>query len=325
MGGLSLSINISLASVLWVGGSIIGNGALTTGELASFMMYSGFMCLGFAQLSTLAGKIRSTNDATQVLFDLLNDAPPTHSTATIEAVHGALAFDRVVFAYPDHSPLFREFSWAVPAGAMVALVGASGAGKSTLANILTRLVTPAGGRVLLDGVDIATLDKTFLRRTIGMEAAIFGQSIADNIRYADPAASHERVVAAATAAHAHEFIVALPHGYDTVVTPTSLSGGQKQRVALARALLSRPHVLVLDEATAALDGRTEHAIQDTLKQLRDITVVVIAHRLSTIRTCDSIAVLDDGAIIETGSYDQLNRDGTAFHSLVASHAIEATD
>ncbi|OQR94447.1 ATP-binding Cassette (ABC) Superfamily [Achlya hypogyna] len=329
MGGLSLSINASLSSVLWIGGSIVGAGDLTTGGLTSFLLYSGFMCLGFSQLSTLASKVRTTNESTAALFNLIDDNVIGNTTpgTAMPLLHGPLVLDHVSFQYPSRpeAPVLRDCCWAVPAGSMVALVGASGAGKSTIAALLTKLVAPAAGRITLNGFALADIDTTYLRQRIGMvrqEPALFSMSIRDNIRYGNPSATENDIVVAAQKAHAHGFISELPEGYGTLVSPTSLSGGQKQRLALARALVKRPQLLVLDEATAALDGQSEHAVQTTLRQLQNITVVVIAHRLSTIQTCDSIAVLENGRIVETGTYAELNVDGTAFRALVASQAIE---
>ncbi|RHY09493.1 hypothetical protein DYB25_000223 [Aphanomyces astaci] len=339
MGGLSLSINLSLASVLWVGGSIVGSGGLTTGELTSFMMYSGFMCLGFAQLSTLGSKVRATNEATAVLFDLVDPNQSqlkaettlqledvTASSEKKDEIEGAIALNHVTFGYNVHGPLFKDLTWHVPAGSTVALVGASGAGKSTVAKLMTRLLEPSSGRVTLDGIDVATLDKEFLRRHVAMvpqDATIFAQTAHAAIKYANPAASDDDVRAAAALAHVHDFITELPQGYDTVVTQSNVSGGQKQRLALARALLTRPKVLILDEATVALEGSTERGILSRVSAGQ--TTIVIAHRVSTIRACATIAVLHEGAIAEVGTYDQLDRDGTIFHSLVATQVIDASE
>ncbi|KDO17259.1 hypothetical protein SPRG_17256 [Saprolegnia parasitica CBS 223.65] len=328
MGGLSLSVNASLSSVLWVGGSIVAAGDLTTGGLTSFLLYSGFMCLGFSQLSTLMTKMRTTNESTAALFDLIDaDAAAVTATRQMPLLGGPIVFDHVSFQYPSRpeAPVLTSCNWTIPHGSMVALVGASGVGKSTIAGLLTKLLTPTSGVLSINGVALSEIDTTYLRQRIGMvrqEPALFSMTIRQNIQYGTPAATLADVVRAAHAAHAHDFIAALPHGYDTIVTPTSLSGGQKQRLALARALIKRPQLLVLDEATAALDGQSEHAVQSTLRQLDNITVLVIAHRLSTIQTCDSIAVLEGGRIVETGTFTELQRDGTAFSALVASQAIQ---
>ncbi|CAK4696836.1 unnamed protein product [Aphanomyces euteiches] len=326
MGGLSFCTNVSLAGVLWVGGSIIGSGALTTGELTSFMMYSGFMSLGFAQLATMVSKFRATNEATKVLFDLFDQPVPPAATSTLENVQGAVDFQKVTFGYPNQPALFRDFTWHVPAGASVALVGSSGAGKSTVASLLTRLFEVKGGQISLDGVDISTLDTTALRKYIGLvqqEANIFSGTILSNIKYANPTADYDEATAMASLTSIDDFSSAMPQGYDSPVVPSSLSGGQKQRLALARALLAKPKVLVLDEATVALDGNTEERILQAVKSKQ--TTIVIAHRLSTIRSCDSIAVLHEGSIVEEGTFDELNREGTVFRSLLASHAIESNE
>ncbi|EQC42529.1 hypothetical protein SDRG_00262 [Saprolegnia diclina VS20] len=328
MGGLSLSVNASLSSVLWVGGSIVAAGDLTTGGLTSFLLYSGFMCLGFSQLSTLMTKVRTTNESTAALFDLIDtDGVAVTAARKMPLLGGPIVFDHVSFQYPSRpeAPVLTSCSWTIPHGSMVALVGASGVGKSTIAGLLTKLLTPTSGVLSINGVALAEIDTTYLRQRIGMvrqEPALFSMTIRQNIQFGSAAATFADVVSAAQAAHAHDFIVALPDGYDTMVTPTSLSGGQKQRLALARALVKRPQLLVLDEATAALDGHSEHAVQSTLRKLDNITVIVIAHRLSTIQTCDSIAVLEGGAIVETGTFTELQRDGTAFSALVASQAIQ---
>ncbi|CAK4111409.1 unnamed protein product, partial [Aphanomyces euteiches] len=199
-----------------------------------------------------------------------------------------------------------------------------GAGKSTVASLLTRLFEINGGQISLDGVDISTLDTTALRKYIGLvqqEANIFSGTILSNIKYANPTADYDEATAMASLTSIDDFSSAMPQGYDSPVVPSSLSGGQKQRLALARALLAKPKVLVLDEATVALDGNTEERILQAVKSKQ--TTIVIAHRLSTIRSCDSIAVLHEGSIVEEGTFDELNREGTVFRSLLASHSLES--
>ncbi|OQR97462.1 ATP-binding Cassette (ABC) Superfamily [Thraustotheca clavata] len=333
MGGLSLSINASLSSVLWIGGSIVAKGDLTTGGLTSFLLYSGFMCLGFSQLSTLASRVRSTNESTAALFELIDDDEIVGKDDKVLAkpsLVGPITFEQVSFQYPTRPevPVIQNCTWSIPQGAMVALVGASGAGKSTISSLVTKLLTPSSGCIKVNGVALSDIDTTYLRQHIGsvrQEPSLFSTSIMDNIRYGNPAATDEEVHNAAIAAHAHDFIMEMPNGYDTLVSSTTISGGQKQRIALARALVKKPQILILDEATSALDGHSEHGIQETLRQLEEITVIVIAHRLSTIQSCDTIGVLENRQIVETGTYAELNASGTAFYSLVAAHAFEESE
>ncbi|KAH9120529.1 hypothetical protein AeMF1_007354, partial [Aphanomyces euteiches] len=284
MGGVSLATNLALSSVFWIGGSMLGNGGLTIGNLTSFMMYSGFLSTAFTKVSTLMSKVRSMNDSTQSLFDLLDQTPPKMTASSLQDIQGTVDFHDVTFGYPNKPPLLQNFTWHVPAGASVALVGSSGAGKSTVASLLTRLFEINGGQISLDGVDISTLDTTALRKYIGLvqqEANIFSGTILSNIKYANPTADYDEATAMASLTSIDDFSSAMPQGYDSPVVPSSLSGGQKQRLALARALLAKPKVLVLDEATVALDGNTEERILQAVKSKQ--TTIVIAHRLSTIR------------------------------------------
>jgi ATP-binding cassette, subfamily B, bacterial HlyB/CyaB len=201
----------------------------------------------------------------------------------------------------------------VPAGQVVGIVGPSGSGKSTLAKLIQRLYVPESGRVLVDGVDLAMVDISWLRRQMGIvlqENILFNRSVRDNIALADPAMPMERVIAAATLAGAHEFILELPEGYDTIVGErgSSLSGGQRQRIAIARALISDPRILIFDEATSALDYESERMIQQNMSEIaKGRTVFIIAHRLSTVRATDRIITIERGRLIEDGKHDELVR------------------
>jgi ATP-binding cassette, subfamily B, bacterial len=227
-------------------------------------------------------------------------------------VQGKIVFEKVTFGYPDRPPTLEDLSLTISAGQVTALVGATGSGKTTVAKLLMRFQEAQSGAVLLDGRDVRDLPRRDLRHAIGFVAQdpfLFDGSIADNIRYGSFAASDEAVVEAATMAEAHAFIATLPYGYDTVIGErgAALSGGQRQRIALARAILKDAPVVILDEATSAVDNETEAAIQRTLRRFAaGRTMVVIAHRLSTVRHADRIYVMDQGGVVaEQGTHDEL--------------------
>jgi subfamily B ATP-binding cassette protein HlyB/CyaB len=231
-------------------------------------------------------------------------------------------FEHVTFRYRIDGPeVLRDVSFGVPPGQVVGIVGATGSGKSTLAKLMQRLYVPESGRVLVDGVDLAMVDTMWLRRQLGVvlqENILFNRSVRDNIALADPAMSIEKVIAAATLAGAHEFILELPEGYDTIVGERggTLSGGQRQRIAIARALVGEPRVLIFDEATSALDYESERIIQQNMVQIcRGRTVFIIAHRLSTVRFADRILSIDRGRLVEDGTHDELIRKGGRYAML----------
>jgi ATP-binding cassette subfamily B protein len=232
------------------------------------------------------------------------------------SVRGEIAFRQVRFSYKDRDRLFDGLSFEVPSGSTVALVGTTGSGKSSVAKLLLRFHEPSGGSILLDGRDIADLRVADLRRAIGFvsqDVFLFSDTIAANISYGMAGVSDVEIRRAAELAAAAEFIEALPQGYQTVVGERGqrLSGGQKQRIGLARALIKNPPVLILDEATSAVDNETERLIQESMETIRKgRTVLIIAHRLSTIRNADMILVMNQGVIVESGTYEQLiGRDG----------------
>jgi ATP-binding cassette, subfamily B, bacterial len=241
-------------------------------------------------------------------------AEPSEPTP-LDDVHGEVRFEHVRFEYVDGVPVLPDLDLTVPAGQTIALVGTTGAGKTTIAKLVSRFYDPVAGRVLLDGVDLRDLDEPTLRRSIVMvtqENYMFGGTVSDNIRFGRPSASMDEVVAAARAIGAHEFIAALPEGYDTDVANRGgrLSAGQRQLVAFARAFLADPDVLILDEATSSLDVPSERLVQRALKTiLKDRTALIIAHRLSTVEIADRVLVLEHGRIIEDGAPADLIEGG----------------
>jgi ATP-binding cassette, subfamily B, bacterial HlyB/CyaB len=264
------------------------------------------------------------------LGDILNTpAEPTFNPgrAALPAIRGDITFEHVTFRYRVDGPeVLHDVSFNVPPGQIVGIVGPSGSGKSTLAKLAQRLYVPESGRVLVDGVDLAIIDATWLRRQLGVvlqENVLFNRSVRDNIALPDPAMPIEQVIAAAELAGAHDFILELPEGYDTVVGErgSSLSGGQKQRIAIARALATNPRILIFDEATSALDYESERVIQQNMKEIaKGRTVFIIAHRLSTVRRTDRIITIDAGRVVEDGGHDHLIKTGGRYASL---HRLQA--
>jgi ATP-binding cassette, subfamily B, bacterial HlyB/CyaB len=240
----------------------------------------------------------------------------------LPAIRGHIAFEHVTFRYRiDGAEVLHDVNLRIPAGQSVGVVGPSGSGKSTLAKLIQRLYVPESGRILVDGVDVGICDPAWLRRQIGVvlqENVLFNCSVRDNIALADPAMPIERIIMAAQLAGAHEFILELPNGYDTVIGErgSSLSGGQRQRLAIARALITNPRILIFDEATSALDYESERIIQQNMPKIaQGRTVFIIAHRLSTVRRTDRIVTIDRGRLIEDGTHEDLIKTGGRYASL----------
>ncbi len=258
----------------------------------------------------------------QRLGDILNTRTEVAGNKSpLPALAGSIELDQVVFRYRPGAPeVLRGVSLSIAPGEVIGIVGRSGSGKSTLAKLVQRLYVPERGRVLIDGMDLALADASSLRRQIGVvlqENVLFNRSIRDNIALSDPGAPLEAVMQAAKLAGAHEFILELPEGYDTVVGEhgSTLSGGQRQRIAIARALMSEPRILIFDEATSALDYESERIIQQNMEAIcRGRTVIIIAHRLTAVRQAHRIVVLERGRIVESGSHDELLAHQAGFYT-----------
>ncbi|KAL4176962.1 hypothetical protein KRP22_001898 [Phytophthora ramorum] len=328
MGGLSLSVNCSLFSVLYFGGSLVGSGELTIGTLTSFALYSGFMGLGFSGVSSCLSEMKKTRMSSEALFDLLSLPPATDGEGTLASVKGHVRFNHVSFAYPSRPDIvvLDRLNLEINPGEVVAIVGKSGSGKTTIASLMSKIIKPTSGSVTLDGVDIATLKASWLRKQIGVvnqEPSLFASTIAENIMYGAEVHNKEQLIAAAKEAHAHEFIMELPNQYDTFVGEkgVELSGGQKQRIAIARALYKQTNILLFDEATSSLDGRSEDMIRRALESAAENRAVfIIAHRLNTIKHANRIILLEEGVIAETGTFSELNQEGTKFYNLAHNQA-----
>jgi ATP-binding cassette, subfamily B, bacterial len=247
----------------------------------------------------------------RVLDLLALPIPPSLGNQTLDQVKGEVRFEQITFAYPGRHPAVQDLSLLIPAGQTIGIVGATGSGKSTLAKLLLRFYELQQGQIFLDGVEIRQLQRSELRRHLGwvsQEVFLFPGTVAENITYGSFSASEDDVRQAAKLAEAHEFIIGLPQAYDTIIGERGqkLSGGQRQRLAIARAVLKNPPILILDEATSAVDNETEVAIQRSLAQItQNRTTIAIAHRLSTIRNADQIYVIDQGRILEQGTHEQL--------------------
>jgi subfamily B ATP-binding cassette protein MsbA len=285
--------------------------------LISFLVYTLMIASPIAAFTGLYSQFQRALGASERVFQLLDapgEMPETADAVDLPPIRGEVRFEGVCFDYDDTTEarvVLNDIDLVARPGQVIALVGPSGSGKTTLVNLLPRFYDPSAGRITIDGQDIRNAPLRSLRQQIGIvpqETALFSGSVDDNIRYGKLEATPTEVEAAARAANAHEFIMGLADGYDTLVGErgVKLSGGQRQRVAIARALLKDPRILILDEATSALDSESELAVQDALARLlRDRTSFVIAHRLSTITSAHWIAVLDQGRIVEQGSHADL--------------------
>ena len=318
------------AGVLFLGAKLVIDGYLTVGELVAFNILSGRVSAPVLRVAQIWQDFHQARLSVARLGDILNSTPePIYNPGqtTMGSVRGEVTFEHATFRYRiDGAEVLHDISLRIPAGQLVGIVGPSGSGKSTLTKLIQRLYLPESGRVLVDGIDLSVVDPAWLRRQIGVvlqENVLFHCSVRDNIALADLSMPIERIIAAAEAAGAHEFVLELPNGYDTIVGErgSSLSGGQRQRLAIARALVMNPRILIFDEATSALDYESERIIQQNMPQLiKGRTVFIIAHRLSTVRRADRIITIDRGRLVEDGTHDELIKTGGRYASL---HRLQA--
>ncbi len=316
-----------VVGVLWVGARDVNAGTMTPGQLVQFVIYAVLVAGSVGALSEIWGELQRAAGATERLVELLHAEDtvrdPSRPVSLARPVRGAVTFENVTFHYPSRPehPALDDVSLSVRPGETVALVGPSGAGKTTIMQLLLRFYDPDSGIVGIDGQDLKTLARHDFRREIALvpqDPVIFATSVRENIRFGRPGASDAEVEKAARAAAAHEFVMALPQGYETFVGERGvmLSGGQKQRIAIARAVLRDAPILLLDEATSALDAESERAVQCAVEEMsQSRTTIIIAHRLATVKKADRILVFDDGRIVAEGRHDDLVAEGGLYARL----------
>ena len=317
-------------TILWFGARAVISGDLSVGQLIAFNMLAGRVSSPILRLVQLWQDFQQASVSVRKLGDILNTpTEPVYNRdrASLPGLSGNIRFDDVTFRYqPAGREILRQLSLQIPAGQILGVVGRSGSGKSTLARLIQRFHVPGSGRVLIDGVDLAMVDPSWLRHQIGVvlqDNMLFNRTIRENIALRDPGMQMDRVIRVARLAGAHEFILQLTEGYDTLVGEhgSNLSGGQRQRLAIARALATNPRILILDEASSALDYESEQIIQDNMATIsKGRTVIIIAHRLSALRHADRIVVLDEGRIAEEGDHETLLRVGRYYAGMYASQS-----
>ena len=317
--------------VLWYGGKQVIEGQLSPGELFAFVLFAGILIGPFGSAARIFSQVKEVQGAMTRVFELLDtplDIQDSPNAQPLVPIRGDVQFDEVQFSYEKRPPVLESVSFSIKAGECVALVGPTGAGKTTIINLLHRFYDPTKGRVLIDGHDVKSIQLDSLYHQLALvpqETFLFGGSIMDNIRYGRWEAADADVLEASQRANAHDFIQALPSGYETILGEkgVNLSGGQRQRVAIARALLKDPRILILDEATSALDSHSESLVQGALTELmKGRTTLMIAHRFSSIQRADRILVLHRGTIIEEGGHEALLEKRGLYHHLYTLREVE---
>ena len=327
--GMFLLVNLGVAGVIWFGGNLVVSGQLSVGQIVASVSYVTYTLFPLMMLGSMLGPLSSADASAERIWEVLDaeaDIQERADTHPLPAVRGRVAFEDVCFSY-DHAcgePVLDGVNLVAEPGQRVALLGATGSGKSSLINLIPRFYDVVRGRVTVDDVDVRDIPLHDLRSQIGValqESVLFSGTVRDNIRYGLPGATDEEVVAAAKAAQAHEFIVGLPEGYDSMVGQrgVNLSGGQKQRIAIARALLVRPSILILDDSTSAVDVETEIEIESALAELlTDSTTFIVAQRISTVLNADKIIVLDGGAVAAEGTHAELLASSAIYQEIYDS-------
>lgn len=321
---VSLLIGLSSQAIWGYGGFLVMGQEMTYGEFTTYLGYIGMIFAPLQFFSTFTNIVTDTMNSAQRMFEVLDMVPEVMDAKDAKDMpefKGDIEFRNVSFHYNPNRPILKDVNLKIHAGDNIGLVGHTGSGKSTIANLITRMYDTISGQIFIDGVDIRNIKTSCIRKNIAIvsqEIYLFRGTIADNIRYARPEATMEEVIAAAKAANAHDFIVRLPEGYETEVGTgkRSLSGGERQRVSIARALLMSPSILILDEATAAMDTETERLISDALSKLVEgRTCITIAHRLSTLKDCNYLFAIENGEIAEEGEPEELLARGGVYYKL----------
>ncbi|MFD2163873.1 ABC transporter ATP-binding protein [Paradesertivirga mongoliensis] len=326
----------TIVGVIWYGSILVSQGELYVGSMTTYILYAMFVGAAMGTFPELYANVQKAIGASERVMEILNEKNEAISIVASEnqtkkIITGELAFKDVVFAYPSRKEItvLKGLSFEARAGEKVAIVGPSGAGKSTIASLILRFYEAQEGELLFDGKPAGEYALTDIRNQVAIvpqDVILFGGTIKENIGYGKIGASDEEIIAAAEKANAHNFVTALPEGYDTLVGERGikLSGGQRQRIAIARALLKDPAILILDEATSSLDSESERLVQEALEILmRDRTSIIIAHRLSTIREADKIVVLEKGMVIESGTHDELLKNEEGLYRYLSQLQFEA--
>ena len=319
----------TIGGVAWYGSHMLASGAISQTNFMAFVLFSVFVGASLGSMPEIISQFQAMSGATERLRELMAEKPERSGSLAVGRLDGGVSFENVSFRYPSRpeAPVLDELSFTAEPGKRIALVGPSGAGKSTVFSLILGFNRPESGRVIFDGADATELQLASLRHQIAVvpqEVMLFGGSIRENIEYGRPGASAAEIEAAAKQANAHDFIAALPEGYETTVGPrgVKLSGGQRQRIAIARAILADPRVLLLDEATSALDTESERLVNEALERLmQGRTSLVIAHRLSTVRHADKILVLNHGRLIESGTHQELIAKQGTYHLLAETQLL----
>jgi ATP-binding cassette subfamily B protein len=305
---------LSQAAILLVGGRMVANGTLSVGSFVRFNLYLAMLVMPLRALGMWIGQAQRATASGERIFQVIDEPEEIGDepgAGELPPGPGRVTFDKITFGYDPDRPVLRAIDLELEPGKIVALIGHTGSGKTTLASLVPRFYDVQAGSVSIDGIDVRTVTLASLRREIGVIAQdpfLFSATVRENISFGRPEATDEEIERAARLAQAHEFVEALPEGYDTVIGERgiTLSGGQRQRVAIARALVVDPRVLILDDATASVDASTEARIRDGLREaMRGRTTIIIAHRLSTIALADEVVVLTDGRVTARGTHDDL--------------------